>query len=333
MGGRCSTKVARRKEKRGTRGKKRRARIAERNSVIVDSAALMGLRRVSLASAALSFGLVVWGAVVRVNGAGMTCPDWPRCQGSWLPALDNPTVFEWSHRLGAIVVTAIIALTFVMAYRCRALVPGAFRAACVGIGLIAAQIVAGWLTIKFQNNPPTVALHLVIGFLTFTTLLIVAVIAYSAPAAQGQKQNKSLARLALASTIIAFVAVFAAGYMSAANDGLACIGFPLCNGLAGAVTPAQQIHMGHRFAAFATIAAVVATLVTAISTQRSRSDILAISWLAFALVILQGVLGTLTVIARLDPVLRVWHEANGALLTACLAVLTYLAYRPPGVAA
>lgn len=270
---------------------------------------------------------MVWGAVVRVNGAGMTCPDWPRCQGAWLPSLDNPTVYEWSHRLGAIIVTSIIALTFIMAYRCRAEVPGAFRAASVGVGLIVAQIVAGWLTIKFQNNPPTVALHLLVGFLTFVTLLIVAVIARGSEPSSRQSSGRGFARLALATTIVAFAAVFAAGYMSAANDGLACVGFPLCNGMAGAVTLAQQIHMGHRFAAYATIAAVLVTFVTALATQRARSDIVAISWLALALVILQGVLGTLTVMSRLDPVLRVWHEANGALLTAALAVLAYAAYR------
>ena len=314
-------------ENQGTHGKKRRTRLAERNPVIVASAALTGLRRVSLSSAVLSFALVVWGAVVRVNGAGMTCPDWPRCQGAWLPALDNPTIFEWSHRLGAIIVTTIVALTFVMAYRCRAEMPGAFRAACVGIGLIAAQIVAGWLTIKFQNNPPTVALHLVVGFLTFITLLMVAVISYGKPAPAGQDSAKGFARLALTSTVIAFGAVFAAGYMSAANDGLACVGFPMCNGLAGAITAAQHIHMGHRFAAYATIVAVLITFFEAITNQRARADLLGISWLALALVVLQGVLGTLTVVSRLDPILRVWHEANGALLTAALAVLTYLAYR------
>jgi len=271
---------------------------------------------------------------VRVNGAGMTCPDWPRCQGAWLPSLDNPTVYEWSHRLGAMIVTIIIVLTFIMAYRCRAEVPGAFRAASVGIGLIVAQIIAGWLTIKFQNNPPSVALHLVIGFLTFVTLLTVAVIARgSEPSVVSQSSSKGFARLALATTIVAFAAVFAAGYMSAANDGLACMGFPLCNGMAGAGTIDQQIHMGHRFAAYATIAAVLVTFVAALKTQRARSDIVAVAWLALALVVLQGVLGTLTVLSRLDPILRVWHEANGALLTAALAVLTYAAYRRQRVAA
>jgi heme A synthase len=275
---------------------------------------------------------VVWGAVVRVNGAGMTCPDWPRCQGAWLPALDNPTVFEWSHRVGAIIVTVIIGLTFIMAWRCRAELPTALRAAWVGIGLIVAQIIAGWLTIKFQNNPPSVALHLVVGFLTFITLLIIAVIAYGGPPPARRAQTREFARLALVGTIIAFVAVFAAGYMSAANDGIACLGFPLCNGLVGAVTPDQQIHMAHRFAAYATIAAVLIVAGVAMTTQRARKDIVSISYLALGLVVLQGALGAFTVITRLDPILRVLHEANGALLTGTLAVLTYVAYHGQRVA-
>jgi heme A synthase len=286
----------------------------------------MQLRRVSLASAILSFALVVWGAVVRVNGAGMTCPDWPRCQGVWLPSLDNPTVFEWSHRLGAIVVTAIVVVTFLMAWRCRAELPGALRAAWAAMGMIVAQILAGWLTIMYQNNPPSVAVHLVVGFLTFTSLVIVTVIAHGGPAPVRRLQTREFARLSLVCTIIAFVAVFAAGYMSAANDGLACLGFPLCNGLGGAITADQQIHMAHRFAAYVTIAAVFVVAGVAMTTQRARKDIVTISWVALGLVILQGVLGTLTVITRLDPILRVWHEANGALLTATLAVLTYVAY-------
>jgi heme A synthase len=121
--------------------------------------------------------------------------------------------------------------------------------------------------------------------------------------------------------------------MSASNDGLACVGFPLCNGFIGAVTPDQQIHMEHRFAAYATIAAVLVAAGVAMTTQRARKDIVAISWLAVGLVVLQGALGTLTVVTGLDPILRVCHEANGALLTATLAVLTYLAYHGQRVAA
>ena len=33
----------------------------------------------------LLFGLIVLGAVVRTTGSGLACPDWPLCEGRWIP--------------------------------------------------------------------------------------------------------------------------------------------------------------------------------------------------------------------------------------------------------
>jgi heme A synthase len=295
------------------------------------------LRRVGIAATAFSFALVAWGAIVRINGAGMTCPDWPRCRGVWFPALDPKVVYEVSHRWGAGALTIIVVVTFAAAWIARAQAPAALRAAWVCVGLIVAQVAAGWLTIVRQNDPPSVALHLVLGFSMFVALLAVTLFAFlagetdapppSSAVARWRMSNGGFARLALASTLLAFAAVFAAGYMSASNDGLACTGFPLCAGFAGAQTPDQQIHMGHRFAAYATILAVIVTWLAAVLTRRSDRGIVTMAWISVGLVLLQATLGVLAVISSLNPVLRSLHEANGALLVGALAVQTILAFR------
>lgn len=302
------------------------------------SSQLVGLRRVGVASTIFAFALVVWGAIVRINGAGMTCPDWPRCRGVWFPALDPKVVYEFYHRVGAAALTAIVLVTFFMAWRARREAPAAYVAAWVSLGLIAAQVVAGAVTIFLKNNPPSVAVHLVVGFSTFISLFMVTLIAYVETGSTGAARSRAgvlpprrtagLPWLSLGAALIAFVAVFAGGYMAASNDGLACSALPLC-GAAGALTADQQIHMGHRFAAYATIIAVLLTWLVALRTQPSNAPAIAAAYWALGLALLQGVLGAAVVVSRLQPVFRALHEANAALLVAALVATTYLAFRHP----
>src|SRR5574337_1560456 len=43
--------------------------------------ALKILRGLSLLAAVFAFGLVMFGAFVRLSNAGLSCPDWPTCYG------------------------------------------------------------------------------------------------------------------------------------------------------------------------------------------------------------------------------------------------------------
>jgi protoheme IX farnesyltransferase len=92
------------------------------------------------------------------------------------------------------------------------------------------------------------------------------------------------------------------------------------------MTAAEQVHMAHRLAAYATIVAVLIVVVLATTAGRADRSVVTAAYVAGALALLQGVLGALTVITRLDPFLRSIHQANGALLVAALSILTYYAY-------
>ncbi|HET9703203.1 MAG TPA: COX15/CtaA family protein, partial [Vicinamibacterales bacterium] len=93
---------------------------------------LTSFQRLALWTTAVTYFLILVGGLVRASGAGLGCPDWPRCFGSWIPpasAADlppefnpsqfNPTLMwtEYLNRLLGVTVGFLILATTVSAWR------------------------------------------------------------------------------------------------------------------------------------------------------------------------------------------------------------------------
>ncbi len=66
------------------------------------AANVRGFRFFAVGSAVLAYMLAALGSWVRINEAGMSCPDWPLCHGVLVPSMANGVLWEWSHRLIAL---------------------------------------------------------------------------------------------------------------------------------------------------------------------------------------------------------------------------------------
>jgi cytochrome c oxidase assembly protein subunit 15 len=66
---------------------------------------LAHLARVAAGAVFLQAGLGAW---VSSSGASLACPDFPTCEGSWLPPMEGLVGIHYAHRLGAYAVVAIV---------------------------------------------------------------------------------------------------------------------------------------------------------------------------------------------------------------------------------
>ncbi|MBV9409118.1 MAG: COX15/CtaA family protein [Candidatus Eremiobacteraeota bacterium] len=281
-------------------------------------------RAFSLAAAVSALLLAVLGSWVRINGAGMTCPDWPLCHHALVPALVGGVVLEWSHRLLALVTGVLVLPALWAGWSERRTVGGVPAVLAYIVGVFVVQVALGGLTVYLANTPWSVVVHWGTAMLLLAGLTALAMLAILAPR-RVVIRHSLLGGVLTACALLAFLTMLAGSYVSSSGAGLACTTLPACDG--GSLTgtlPGQLAQMAHRWLAggffvVATAAAYAAALGT---TPRVRAAAL----FGYALVVLQVMLGIANVAWHLPTLLREAHAANAcATFVAFIASLVFAA--------
>lgn len=144
-------------------------------------------RRLALAGLLLCFVVVVLGAYVRLNAAGLGCPDWPGCYGHITPtgaaqsvaaqaAYPNMPLHvgkawkEMIHRYAASTLGLIILVIAALAITTR---KQRIVSLPLAVGLfitVVVQGILGMLTVTWLLKPLIVTLHLIFGLTTLSLL-------------------------------------------------------------------------------------------------------------------------------------------------------------------
>ncbi len=278
----------------------------------------------ALTTAFLTLGLIVFGAVVRVTDSGLGCgSDWPLCNGTIFPPLDNLTAWiEWLHRLFALLIGLFGLATLAVAWRSYRqrdnLVLGVTAAAAV---LFAVQSGLGAIVVVFELPTTFVTLHLGTAMLLLGALLVAAVTAQYQPK---PITHDPVTTLTYANTLFSLLIILTGALVRGSGATLACTEWPLCVG--NNLLPMEYgqlavIHMLHRFA----VAAFGITLVILVwQIMRTRQDSLVrlLAWLALLTFALQAAIGALYVLSVAAPIWGAAHVGMAATNWAVLVILS-----------
>ena len=190
--------------------------------------------------------VVVLGAYVRLSDSGLGCPDWPECYGQMVigdaadfkakaerafpgSAVDIGKAWkEMGHRYAAGTLAFMVLILALISWREKQKRIVAIGG-CIGlILLIGVQAALGMWAVKFKLMPFVVSVHLLAGFVTFWLLywlyLRTDPALHKLPEARGPSGLSGLAGWVLVVQVLSGV------WVSANHAGLACAGFPQCNG-------------------------------------------------------------------------------------------------------
>ena len=316
------------------------------------------LRRVVSVAIILAFIVVTLGAYTRLTDAGLGCPDWPGCYGHMV-VKDNPAVIieskkawtEMIHRYAAGTLGLLIFGLAVAVFRSNR----QERQLPWGLPLILSLLVLfqaalGMWTVTLKLLPVVVMGHLLGGLLIFTCLCyfwwqLSFVIA--SPYRSSYKNNSISPIATIIGIFLVFCQIALGGWVSSNYAGIACVGFPQCNGQWLPISHLSKafnvfssigtnyqggildndvrvtIQVIHRLGAYITAAYVLLLSGFIVSCAKIKARrVMAI--IAVFLVLLQFTLGVVNVMYLLPLWSAVAHNGLAALLLATMVSLHYL---------
>jgi heme a synthase len=170
-----------------------------------------GHHRLAVILACWTFFLIIAGALVTSNDAGLSVPDWPTSFGSWykIPKLVGGVKFEHTHRMIAQVAGLLTVILAVWTWRVekrRWMQVLGFAA----LGTVIAQGILGGLTVLFFLPPPISSAHAALAQTFFCIAVAMALFTgrkwvEEQPRVEFDQRRPSLFTLTLLSIFVLYV--------------------------------------------------------------------------------------------------------------------------------
>lgn len=293
------------------------------------------VRALALLTCLLSLMVVGVSAYLRLSGAGLGCSDWPGCYGRILAGVPHAP-WEGARLVHRIVATLALLAGILLVWRCwrpQPLQPAARYATLLLALMLFLSVVGVW-----SSDPRMAAVNFInlIGGLGLVTFSWRVAITSEPSRLMDRGTGGPFCRAALATLTLT---VLLGGLIGARYAAPACGTLPDCQGawwpaagwfalnpfvaLAGPAGPGEAggvaLHLLHRYAAALTAVLLAIVALRLRKVPRARNAALKV----LTLLLLEGLVGVLTVASGFNLWLAVAHNVGAALLLAAAASLMH----------
>ena len=136
----------------------------------------MALQYLALAALIVLYSLMFIGGYVSSAGLGLTCPEWPLCPNGIMP--NEEYFIEWTHRLIAATTGALVIATTIGSWINKNAGRKIKFTSTFAATLVVTQITLGALVIDLKLHAVLVAIHLGVGILLFSMVLLTVLFAF-----------------------------------------------------------------------------------------------------------------------------------------------------------
>ncbi len=272
----------------------------------------------------LTYFLVVLGSTVRVTESGMGCPGWPLCYGQLGPVDNFHSILEQSHRYLVTLVTVLVVLTALAAWRFARARPSVLVPAVVALVIIVIQIILGAVTVITHNAPFTVALHLIAAMILLGVVWVTAVASLVGRRPAARRRLTLWGWWAVGAT---FLVMISGSLVVDGGATFACPSWPGCRALGGANQPLVVIQDVHRLVVL--IATILIALFVMQAARRWRA-VKGARWVADLVAVLllaQIAAGGLVATLQAPEALQDLHLALGSATWAAVVVLAAMGWQ------
>lgn len=136
----------------------------------------MALQYLALVTLIVLYSLMFIGGYVSSAGLGLTCPEWPLCPSGIMP--NEQYFIEWTHRLIAVTTATLVVATAISSWLNRNAGRKIKFTSTFAATLVITQIALGALVINLKLHAVLVAIHLGVGILLFSMVLLTTLFAF-----------------------------------------------------------------------------------------------------------------------------------------------------------